>query len=112
MHSTFQPAMRRYAPVALVACVVTSAAAAPTSPLYPAYAIRTTTGDATGEGLDRSIEAAIADRDFAAEWKDALAFAADVVKNLDMLPAAKLAPASATRLAAKGLQVTTLADLE
>ena len=83
-------------------------------PLYPAYATTTTPSGIEMEGVNFQAMVATATQDkvFAKEWKDALAIAAGVVKNLDAMPRVKIAPRSATKLVGvDGMHVTQVYDI-
>lgn len=84
-----------------------------TLPLYPAYEI-TRTEFEVDSPPDRESMLAMAQKDeaFTKEWKDALAFASSLEKNLGSLTRAQLAPTNRTKLiAVDGLQITTLGDI-
>ncbi|HEU4728734.1 MAG TPA: hypothetical protein VFT22_12610 [Kofleriaceae bacterium] len=82
-------------------------------PLYPAYEVTASDADAPGAAdLDEMLDLAIADRAFASEWKTALAVAKQVSGELDKLPRAQVAPASADALVeADGLQISRMHNL-
>ena len=81
-------------------------------PLYPAYEVAATDVELQGYGIAEMIEAAAKDPRFGKEWKDALAIAAVVAKDFDVLPRAQIAPAMPDKLvAADGLQITRVRDV-
>ncbi|HWU87005.1 MAG TPA: hypothetical protein VN253_07010 [Kofleriaceae bacterium] len=83
-------------------------------PLYPAYATKTSERADHDVGMARSalLEAAKDDPAFAKEWKDALAAAMALEKDLGAMTRAQLAPASQARLVAvDGLELTELDDV-
>jgi hypothetical protein len=83
-------------------------------PLYPAYEIKSTPSTVEGSGIDLSamVAAAAEDATFAKEWKDALAIATGVVKNLDAMPRVQIAPRAATKLVAvDGVQIASIGDI-
>ena len=81
-------------------------------PLYPAYEVAAADAEISAYRIDSMIAAAADDPRFGKEWKDALAIAAAVAKNLDALPRAQVAPASQDKLvAADGLQIARVRDM-
>jgi hypothetical protein len=83
-------------------------------PLYPAYEVRRTDSSVEETGIDLAamVASARAETGLAKEWKDALAIAEGVVKNLDGLARVQIAPRSATKLVAvDGVQLPQAYDV-
>lgn len=80
-------------------------------PLYPAYAVKTSewTDQSSTGGRAALIADAMKEPGFAKEWKDALAAAAAIEKDLGAMTRAQIAPASPARLVAvDGLQLMSM----